>query len=92
MVYTILPYTKQKAKELGVSVKPSTNSNKKIDVFKNDKKIATIGATGYKDFPTYTKEKGLNVALERQRLYRLRHAKDMKNIGSNGYFAGMLLW
>ena len=39
-MYHITNYTKQKAKELNVQVKPSTNSKKKIDVYKNNKKIA----------------------------------------------------
>ena len=42
-MYKILPYTKRQAKKLGVVVKPSTNKTKKIDVFKNNKKIATVG-------------------------------------------------
>ena len=40
-------------KELGVEIKPSTNILKKIDVFKNGKKVATIGARGMNDYPTY---------------------------------------
>ena len=33
MSYVITQYTKQRAKELNVIVKQSTNKNKKIDVF-----------------------------------------------------------
>jgi hypothetical protein len=41
---------------LGVEVKPSSNPKKKIDVFKDNKKIASVlGANGYGDFPTYFK-------------------------------------
>ena len=32
-MYIITDYTKNKAKKLGVIVKPSTNKKKKIDVF-----------------------------------------------------------
>jgi hypothetical protein len=39
MSYKITNYSKIKAKELNVDIKPSTNPKKKIDVFKNDKKI-----------------------------------------------------
>jgi hypothetical protein len=75
-MYTILPYTKDKAKQLGVTVTPSTKKGKKLDVFKNGKLIASIGAIGYKDYPTYLKEDGQAVANERRRLYRLRHTKN----------------
>lgn len=75
-MYTILPYTKEKAKQLGVTVTPSTKKGKKLDVFKNGKLIASIGAIGYKDYPTYLKEDGQAVANERRRLYRLRHTKN----------------
>ena len=34
--YVIQPYTKQRAKDLGVQVKPSADPKKKIDVFKDN--------------------------------------------------------
>jgi hypothetical protein len=89
-MYEITSYTKDKAKGLGVVIKPSTVKGKKIDVFKNEKKIATIGAVGYKDYPTYLKEDGKAVADERRRLYKIRHAKDLKS--GNGFYANKLLW
>ena len=58
MNYKITSYTKNKANKLGVVVKPSKVKDKKIDVFKSGKKIASIGAIGYKDYPTYLKTKG----------------------------------
>ena len=51
MAYKILPYSFRKAKELGVVIKPSSNPFKKIDVFKNGKKVASIGARGMNDYP-----------------------------------------
>ena len=48
-MYHILPYTIARAKRLGVIVQPSTSKGKKIDVFKDGKKIASIGAIGYGD-------------------------------------------
>jgi hypothetical protein len=42
-MYDILPYTYKKAKALGVSIKPSRNHNKKIDVFKKGRKVASVG-------------------------------------------------
>lgn len=88
-MYQIKPYTYQKAKEIGVQVEPSTLKNKKIDVFKEGRKIASIGDPNYLDFPTYTKEKGQAYANERRRLYHIRHAKD-KNI--EGLLSKALLW
>lgn len=72
-MYHITDYTYRKAQEWGLTVKPSANPKKKLDVFKNGKKVASIGAIGYKDFPTYVKENGKEYAEERRRLYRLRH-------------------
>tara|TARA_R110000803_G_scaffold64792_3_gene125918 strand:- start:933 stop:1214 length:282 start_codon:yes stop_codon:yes gene_type:complete len=93
MTYTITNYTRNRASQLGVTVKASTSKGKKIDVFNKDgKKIASIGALGYGDFPTFTKLKGLKFAKERQKAYRARHAKNIAIKGSNGYYAGNLLW
>ena len=46
-MYHITNYTYKQAKKLGVQVKQSTNKTKKIDVFKKNKKIASIGANGF---------------------------------------------
>ena len=91
-MYNITNYTKQQAKKLNVEVKPSTNKKKKIDVYKNNNKIASIGAIGYNDYPTYIEVKGKKYADERRKLYKVRHSKDLKEIGSNGYYANKLLW
>jgi len=88
-MYEITNYTKQKAKELGVIVVPSKNPKKKIDVFKDREKIASIGALGMGDYPTYKKQKGAKYADERRRLYNLRHKKDT---GVAGRLARELLW
>lgn len=92
MPYTITNYTFKQAKKIGVTVKPSTNKTKKIDVYKKGKKIASIGAYGMNDFPTYIKNRGLKFAKTRRRLYKIRHNKDRKKKGSNGYYADTLLW
>jgi hypothetical protein len=89
MAYVIKNYTKEKAKALGYTVKPSTNTKKKIDVFKGDKKVASIGAKGYLDYPSYIVTEGKAVADERRRLYHIRHKND-KNI--TGILARKLLW
>jgi len=60
-MYQIQPYTYKQAKILGVEVKSSTRKNKKIDVYKNGTYICSIGFLGMKDFPTYLKEKGIEL-------------------------------
>lgn len=92
MPYSITNYTKQQAKKLGVVVKPSSVKGKKIDVFKNGEKIASVGAIGYSDYPTYIKTKGKAYADERRRLYKIRHSKDRNVKGSDGFYADKLLW
>ena len=77
MVYRITNYTRSRARSLGVTVKPSTRKGKKIDVFKGDKKVASIGAAGMNDYPTYIRSKGLKYAKQRRILYRKRHAKEL---------------
>jgi len=91
-MYHITDYTYRKAALLGVNVTPSTNKNKKIDVYKNGKKIASVGFLGAKDYPTYVKEKGLEFANQRRKFYKNRHNQDRHKIGSNGYYADQLLW
>ena len=91
-MYQIQPYTTQQAKKLGVTVRPSTNPKKKVDVYEGGKKVASIGDIAYKDYPTYQREDGKAKAEERRRLYHLRHAKDSQKKGSPGYYASLLLW
>jgi len=91
-MYSITNYTRKQAKKLGVSVKPSTNKTKKIDVYKNDKKIASVGAYGMNDYPTYMKKMGIKYAKTRRRLYKIRHDKDRKKKWSHGWLADKLLW
>ena len=75
-----------------VTVQLSEIKNKKLDVFKNDVKIATIGDSRYKDFPTYVIENGIEFANQRKRLYYIRHKKDIEKLYSNGFYAAKLLW
>jgi len=92
-MYDILPYTQRKARELGVSVKPSKNPKYKIDVYDlKGNYLFSGGASGYKDYPHYIKEKGLDYANERRRLYRIRHQKDIKVVGGRGSIINHLLW
>jgi hypothetical protein len=97
LAYNILPYSFRKAKDLEVVIKPSSNVLKKIDVFKNGKKVASIGARGMNDYPTYIEKekKGYfpkGYAKKRRKLYKQRHEKDRHKIGSNGWYADKILW
>ena len=91
-MYFITDYTKKQAKKLGVTVKQSSNKDKKIDVIKNKVVIASVGATGYSDYPTYMRTHGLEYANKRRKLYKIRHNDDRKIVNSNGYWADRLLW
>ena len=90
--YHITKYTLNKAKKLGLVIKPSKNKTKKINVYKRDKKIGTIGAKGMNDYPTYILKNGIKYAKTRRRLYRIRHEKDRHIKWSNGWLADKLLW
>jgi hypothetical protein len=97
MMYKVSEYTKQQAKELGVIVLPSKKKGKKIDVYSKDCiLLASVGAKGYKDYPTY-------MSLERQgqvqkgtadikrKAYKARHIYRNRK-GTPAYYADKLLW
>lgn len=91
-MYNIEPGSYMIARKLGVIIKPAKNKLKKIDIYKDDKHIATIGASGMMDYFKYLKHDGQKVAsLHRQR-YLMRHEKDRHILGSNGYYASKILW
>ena len=92
MPYKITNYTFKQAKKLGLLVKPSHNKTKKIDVYKKGNLIASVGAYGMNDYPTYIKKNGEKYAKTRRRLYKIRHNKDRKIKWTNGWLADKLLW
>ena len=92
MAYRITNYTRKQARKIGVSVKPSTRPDKKIDVFRSGEKIASVGAFGMNDYPTYIQKKGKAFARTRRKLYKQRHEKDRHIKWSNGWLADKLLW
>jgi len=93
MAYRIKKYSYARAKDLGVTIKPSSVEGKKIDVFNKDgKKVASIGALGYGDYPTFWEQKGKEYADEKRKLYKQRHAKDRVVRGTPGYYADKILW
>lgn len=96
MAYKISSYTKKQARKHGLSVKPSKNKGKKIDVFKKGEKVASVGAKGYKDYPTYLAleragkvKKG--TAAKKRKAYKARHVHRKKR-GTPAWYADKLLW
>lgn len=96
MVYTITQEVRQRAKSIGVEVKPSTRKGKKLDAYVDGVYQASFGAIGYKDYHIHKKEKGEAYANERRRLYHVRHKdeggkmKDGKLTAS--YLSKKILW
>jgi hypothetical protein len=91
-MYRIRNYSLLKAKQLGVKIKPSSRSGKKLDIFKDGKKVASIGASGYLDYPTYLAKFGKAVADQKRKAYYKRHKNNISVKGSPGYYAARILW
>lgn len=85
MPQTNLEKARERAKKLGVTVKPSTVKHKKLDVYRDDEKIASIGDIRYSDYLQHGDE-------ERRRRYKKRHQKNRTVKDSAGYFADKILW
>jgi len=96
-VYRIKTGQREAARRLGVVIRPSTVKNKKLDVYKNGIKVASIGLVGYGDYWTYLQDETYHraakgTAAERRRLYKIRHANECAAKGSVGYYACKILW
>ena len=85
MPQTNLIKARERAKRLGVDIKPSTLKNKKLDVYKNGKKIASIGDIRYSDFLQHKDE-------ERRMRYKQRHESNRHKPGTAGFYADRILW
>jgi len=92
MTYKITQYTRERARVLNVSVRVSTKKNKKIDVLKDGKLLASVGDVRYLDYPTYIAKYGMKVAKKRRMMYKKRHQKTRRIKGSPSYYADQLLW
>ena len=90
-MYRIKQYSIRQANKLGVKIRPSSKVGKKIDVYKNGVKVASIGQRGYLDYPSYIEKYGLLIANKRRKLYHIRH-KQNKVPGTPGYYAAKILW
>jgi len=92
MAYILRDYTRRRAEDLGVDVRPSTKSNKKIDVLRDGKVIASVGARGMGDYPTYMATHDKAFAEERRRLYKKRHERYRTIKDTPSWWADQLLW
>ena len=72
MPQTDIAKAKAKAKRLGVTVEASKRKHKKLDVFKDGKRVASIGDLRYSDFLQHGDE-------ERRRRYKARHSPHRLN-------------
>tara|TARA_R110002153_G_scaffold240361_2_gene394957 strand:- start:251 stop:535 length:285 start_codon:yes stop_codon:yes gene_type:complete len=94
-MYKIKQIQIDKASKIGVTIKPSENKKKKVDVFKNGSKVGSIGAMGYKDYGTYLEELPKKEADKKRKNYLARHSKEPKTKDgkkTNSYFADKILW
>ena len=85
MPQTNLNEALKKAKRLGVTVKPSTRKHKKLDVFKEDKYVVSIGDIRYSDYLQHGDE-------SRRKRYKLRHESNRHKKGTAGFYADRILW
>jgi len=76
---------KANASKIGVTVKKSTRAGKKLDVYKGDKKVASIGDNKYYDFTIHGDE-------QRRKNYLSRHGKTRVKVGTPSYYAWKILW
>lgn len=91
--YEIDPYAYKQAKKLKITIKPSNKKNKKIDVYdKNNNYLMSVGDTRYNDYRSYIKEKGIEYADTRRRLYKIRHQRNRLKEGTASFYADQLLW
>jgi hypothetical protein len=92
MTYQITSRQRANAKRLGVKIKPSTVKGKKLDVFKGDKKVASIGALGMMDFDRWKAKEGIEKAKARQKAFKSRFQKQRTKVGTPAYYADQILW
>ena len=97
MPYRIKDRQREAAKRIGVTIRPSSDPSKKIDVYKDGFFVARIGAAGYDDYASilqkeYKARLPPGEAQKRSQLYAVRHAQDRINKGTPGYYAYEILW
>ena len=90
--YVITKYTYDKAKKLGLTVKSSQFLTKKLDVYKDNLYIASIGDSRYQDYPNYCIAYSKEYADTRKLLYINRHKKNANIMYSKQWLSLHLLW
>ena len=104
--YIIKQYSYDRVKELNeklgseiYSIKKSKTKFKKIDIYRYNEKIASIGAikkngVPYLDYPSYIETMGQKYADRRRKLYYARHTEPDVIDGevSNEWFSKWILW
>jgi hypothetical protein len=87
MSYKIKPYHLQQAKRLGVTIKPSSKKFYKLDIYKDNEYLTSIGDKRYLDYRLYM-EIDPELAEKKRDLYWKRHKKD----GLREKLAREILW
>jgi hypothetical protein len=101
-MYKITEHTKNRLNDLNkklntdkINIDLSTNKNKKLDIFIQNDKVASIGSLGSSDYGTYLESHGKDYAESRKKLYFQRHSKE-KDIKdgevTNSWFSKYFLW
>ena len=90
--YVITKYAYDKAKELGLNIQISKNKLKKIDVYKNDIFLASIGDSRYNNYPHYCLIYNKEYGDKRKLLYRNRHKANADVKYSKQWLSLNLLW
>ena len=90
--YVITKYTYDKAKELELTVKVSKYPLKKIDVYKDNIYLTSIGDARYNDYPNYIIIFNKEYADKRRNLYINRHKQNANVKYSKQWLALNLLW
>ena len=67
--YIITQYSYDKAAELGLTIKLSQFTMKKLDVYKDNVYVASIGDSRYNDYPSYCILFNKEYADKRRELY-----------------------
>ncbi len=85
MANYVMSKVKANARKIGVTVKASTRKGKKVDVFKGDKKVASIGDATMADFTKHGDE-------QRRKNFKSRFQKQRVKVGTPAYYSDRLLW
>lgn len=93
-MYDIKTYSYKQADKLGLIIKPSIKSNKKIDVFdkKDNQYITSVGDIRYGDYPSYLEVLGKDYADKRRVAFHKRFKTDTLKPYTNIYYSAKLLW